>query len=275
VPSPPGHVLAAFGVAGCAPVPLGGGQGTSWRAGDLVLKPADVGQDELAWRALVYPQIVCEGFRLPQPRAASDGRLCADGWCATQYQAGRHEQRRWAGIITAGARFHAALRKIPRPAFLDTRSDPWVISDRVAWGEIPASDFPEVRHLQQLTATIRPLSAPGQLVHGDLSGNVLFHDRLPPAIIDFTPYWRPAAYATAIVVADALVWEGADSQILSTVGPVDDFGQYLVRALIFREVTDWICNHDQPPQAQESNARWAPAVDLACRLAAHPAHRRY
>jgi hypothetical protein len=38
---------------------------------------------------------------------------------------------------------------------------------------------------------------------------VLFHDGLPPAIIDFTPYWRPVGYASAIVVADALVWEGA------------------------------------------------------------------
>lgn len=269
MPSPPDHVLAAFGVAGCTPVPLGGGQSTSWRAGELVLKPADVGQDELAWQARVYPQITCEGFRLPRPQVTSHGQLCADGWCATKYQAGRHEERRWAEIIAVGARFHAALRKLPRPSFLDTRSSPWAISDRVAWGEIPASEFPEVRHLPQLTAAIRPLAVPGQLIHGDLSGNVLFHDHLPPAIIDFTPYWRPAAYATGIVVADALVWEDADSHILGAARHIEDFGQYLVRALIFRKLTDWICNHDQP-QAQGSNARWVLATDLACQLAAQP-----
>ena len=270
MPTPPDHVLAAFGVAGCTPIALGGGQGTSWRAGDLVLKLADVGLDELAWQARVCSQIACDGFRLAQPQATSDGLLCIDGWSATRYQAGRHEQRRWAQIITVGARFHAALRGIPRPPFLDTRSSPWVISDRVAWGEISASGFPGVGHLSQLTAAIRPLSAPGQLIHGDLSGNVLFHDRLPPAIIDFTPYWRPAAYATAIVVADALVWEGADRQILGTVSHIDDFGQYLVRALIFRELTNWICTHDQPPEIQAADAGWALAVDLACQLAAQP-----
>jgi hypothetical protein len=106
-------VLAAFGVADSAPVPLGGGQGTSWRAGDLVLKPADVGQDELTWHAQTYPQVGLDRFRLPRPQAARDGSLCVDGWCATQYAAGRHEQRRWAEIIAVGTRFHAALRAIP------------------------------------------------------------------------------------------------------------------------------------------------------------------
>jgi uncharacterized protein (TIGR02569 family) len=268
VSSPPGHVLTAFGVAGCTPAPLGGGQGTSWRAGDLVFKPADAGQEELTWQARVCPQITCDGFRLSRPQATSDGTLCVDGWCAAQYQPGRHRQRRWAEIIAVAARFHAALREVPRPPFLDARSTPWAISDRVAWGEIPASDFAEVRHLPRLTAAMRPASTPGQLIHGDLSGNVLFHDQLPPAIIDFTPYWRPAAYAAAIVVADALVWEGADRQVLGTVGHLDDFGQYLVRALIFRSLTDWICNRGQPCQA--SIARWGPAVELACELAAQP-----
>jgi uncharacterized protein (TIGR02569 family) len=265
---PPLRVLAAFGVADSTPVALGGGQGTSWRAGELVLKPADVDQDELTWHAQTYPQITLDGFRLPRPQAASDGSLCVGGWCATQYAAGRHEQRRWPEIIAVGTRFHAALRGIPRPRFLDARSSPWAISDRVAWGELPVSDYLEVVHLRQLSAAIRPLSAPGQLVHGDLSGNVLFHDGLPPAIIDFSPYWRPAAYASAIVVADALVWEDASTDILDAVSHVDDFGQYLVRALIFRAVTDRICAQDQTSEAEASSARWAPAVDLACQLAA-------
>ena len=55
-----------------------------------------------------------------------------------------------------------------------------------------------------------PVTAPSQLIHGDLSGNVLFHAELPPAIIDFAACWRPVAFASAIVVADALVWEGAE-----------------------------------------------------------------
>ncbi len=46
---PDAAVLAAFGAAG-TPLRLGGGRGSSWRVGDLVLKPADLGEDELRWQ---------------------------------------------------------------------------------------------------------------------------------------------------------------------------------------------------------------------------------
>ncbi len=261
-------MLAAFGVAGCSPVQLDGGQGTSWRAGELVLKPADTDLDELTWQARVISQAPRDGFRLPAPRRDRDGSLCVDGWCASAFVTGRHEQGRWPEIIAVGERFHKALRGIPRPRFLDSRSSPWAISDRIAWDELPSSQFPDVRYLPQLAAARRPLAAPSQLIHGDLSGNVLFHDQLPPAIIDFSAYWRPTGYASAIVVADALLWEGADSAILDSVIHVDDFGQYLIRALIFRLVTDWLCSTGQPPDDQVGDDGWASMVDVACQLAA-------
>jgi hypothetical protein len=52
----PEGVLVAFGLAGVIPVRLSGGQGTTWRAGQVVLKPADsarAGQ----WFADVYDGI--------------------------------------------------------------------------------------------------------------------------------------------------------------------------------------------------------------------------
>jgi uncharacterized protein (TIGR02569 family) len=201
--------------------------------------------------------------------AATDGSLCVDGWCASRYLPGRHEHGRWAEIVAAGERLHAALRGIPRPAFLDRRSGPWAVADRVAWGERPPSEVAEVTHLARLVAGTRPVSEPGQLIHGDLTGNVLFDRLLPPAIIDLSPYWRPTGFASAIVVADALVWDGADARVLDAVGHVDDFGQYLVRALIFRLVTDSLITSDSPSGvAARSAARWEPAIDLACELAA-------
>ena len=210
------------------------------------------------------------GFRLARPKLAADGSLCVDGWCAAEYVTGKHEERRWAEIIAVGECFHAALRVIPRPSFLDQRSDPWAISDRVAWGELPASEFPHVRHLPQLVSALRPVTAPSQLIHGDLTGNVLFDGQQPPAIIDFSPYWRPTAYASAIVIADALVWEGADSQVLDAVGHIDDFGQYLIRALIFRSVTDWILSQEEPADSVSEDDPWVAAVHLASQLAALP-----
>jgi uncharacterized protein (TIGR02569 family) len=272
VPFPPPAVLAAFGVAGSRPVPLSGGQGGSWRAGDVVVKPADAGLDELAWQAQIFARIPLAGFRLARPRRAVDGSLCVDGWCASEYVTGAHEARRWPEIIAAGERFHAALRGIARPSFLDRRSSPWAISDRIAWGETPASQFPRVRHLPELASALRPVAAPSQLIHGDLTGNVLFDGARPPAIIDFSPYWRPTGYASAIVIADALVWEGAGHQVLDAVTHVGGFGQYLVRALIFRAVTAWIADQEDPASsAAEDDEPWARAVDLACQLAARQA----
>ncbi|MGO8960036.1 MAG: TIGR02569 family protein [Streptosporangiaceae bacterium] len=264
---PPQAVLAQFGVAGLPLAHLGGGQGTSWRAGDLVVKPADLPVAELEWLAAVLPRLECDGFRVAGQRLAADGSVCVGGWCATEYVAGAHAAGRWPEVIAVGHRFHAALRGIARPGFLDQRDSPWAIGDRVAWGELPAGEFAQVHHLRRLIAARRPVPAPSQLIHGDLGGNVLFHDELPPAIIDFSAYWRPVAFAAAIVVADALVWEGADARLLDAVSGIEDFGQHLIRALIYRAVTDFLFATADPVPAGRDADPWLPAVDLACRLA--------
>jgi hypothetical protein len=88
-----------------------------------------------------------------------------------------------------------------------------------------------------------------QLIHGDLTGNVLFDEEhgSPPGIIDLTPYWRPAAYAEAIVVVDGLTWHGQGRSLVDLYG-IDEFRiQLLIRAMYWRNLTwaidsnmDWI-----------------------------------
>jgi len=262
---PPAHVLAAFG-ASEQPLPLTGGQETTWRSGDVVLKPLDRAEAEVAWQAELFDSLACKGFRVARSLRAADGSLVADGWCASELLMGRHVERRWAEVIAVGERFHAALASVPRPDFLDHRSDRWSISDRIAWGELSADEYTHVKHVPRLLAVLRPLAAPSQLIHGDLTGNVLFEDGLPPAVIDFVPYWRPPAFASAIVVADALVWEGADEHLLAAVADIDDFPQYLLRALVFRAVTDRLFRLDEPLRPDSADP-YLPAVELACRLA--------
>jgi len=46
-PEPPQQVLVAYGITG-PPTPIAGGQGTSYRAGDLVLKP-DADAEFIQW----------------------------------------------------------------------------------------------------------------------------------------------------------------------------------------------------------------------------------
>jgi uncharacterized protein (TIGR02569 family) len=248
------------------PVPLEGGQGSSWRVDDLVLKPFDKNEEMLSWQADLLGAVQCDGFRVSHPRRAIDGRFVVDGWCAWEWLAGRHEQGRWSEIIAVGERFHAALANVPRPDFIDRYTDPWAIGDRVAWGELPIAAFMHVKHVARLAAALRPLVARSQLIHGDLTGNVLFADGLPPAIIDLAPYWRPTAFASGIVVGDAFVWEGAGEELLASVTHIERFDQFLIRALIYRAVTDRLFRQHEPIRPDDADP-FLPAVDLACGLA--------
>lgn len=156
---------------------------------------------------------------------------------------------------------------MPRPSFLDRRTDHWAVGDSVAWEGVPAERFAHVKHMTRLAAARRPVdTSAAQLVHGDLTGNILFADGLPPAVIDFSPYWRPRAFAAAVVVADALAWEGADETLLAAVADVDDFPQHLVRALLYRVVVDALFRPGDPPR-RDADDCFLPPVELACALA--------
>lgn len=263
---PPGAVIESFGGAG-SPSPLAGGRGSAWRVGRLVLRPADPEEPPLDWQRDVLGSIGDAGFRVSLPLTTLAGDFEHDGWCAWQFVEGAHAEGRWREIIAVGERFHPAIAEVPEPAFVARRSDPWAIADRVAWDELEADRFADVEHLAELVSARRELQAPRQLVHGDLTGNVLFAEGLPPAIIDLSPYWRPPAYASAVVVADALVWEGADESLLDAVAHVPRFPQFLVRALIMRLVVDHLFRDSDPTRDDDSEA-FSNAVALACRLAA-------
>lgn len=210
---PTRDVLEAFEVRGELE-PLTGGTGRAWRCGELVFKPLDA---DVAWQHDVFAKVVESGFRVERPRPE-----VVDGWTAWSYLPGAHEPGRWREIVEVGEQFHAALPDL-RPPHVNNA---WETGDRVAWGELP---YPAI---DDLLDELEPVADPPALMHGDLTGNVLFHDSLPPAIIDFAPYYRPSQFASAIVVADALCWESAPPELA---GLVDR--RYLARALIYRGVT--------------------------------------
>lgn len=54
-------------------------------------------------------------------------------------------------------------------------------------------------------------------------------------MIDFSPYWRPALFAQAVVIADAITWGGAgESLAVSWCGGDPVSAQLLVRAVLRR-----------------------------------------
>ena len=264
--APPDPVLLAFGLDRRLLARMDGGRGRTWRVGGAVLKPVDVPGAQLAWQAELFASLAgSASFRVPQAIQSKKGLLAVDGWYAMSFVTGRHEMGRWREIIEVGERFHGAIATVERPVFLDDRHDPWSIGDRVAWGELSIDEVPQTPHLDRIMACIRPLGARSQLVHGDLTGNVLFAEHLPAAVIDLAPYYRPAGFAAGIVVADALVFEGADPSVVDAAAHVESFPQYLLRALAYRAVTDRLFRPAE--DRSELDDPYAPAVELAVALA--------
>ncbi len=265
-------VLEAFGLEGLEPFRLSGGEGRTWAVGDAVLKPISGDEEEAASIAEVYADLPERGFRVPRPLRSADGRWVVDGWVAWTRVEGRHDfEGKWSEVIAVGERFHAQLQGIPRPAFLDNRRTPWDAGDRAAWGEIPlALKSPELSRLvERLKPLLRPTKLPFQLIHGDLPGNVLFADPLPPAIIDFSPYWRPAGFALAVIVVDAIAWYGADKTLVDAVSHLEELDQLIARAVVYRIVTADVLSESAGSRFVAANlAAYQPLAELAENIAA-------
>ena len=231
-PPPPG-VLAAFGLRG-EPVRLTGGQGEAFRVGDAVTKPV-LDAQEAAWCAASLAELPVDGLRLARPRAAGDGRWVVDGWVAWQHVAGEPAPDRWDEVLAVGRRLSTALARLDPPGLLRHRRHRWAVADRAAWGEERVDVSPTLAPLvDRLTASLRPIDLPAQVVHADLAGNVLFADGQDPAVIDVSPYVRPAGFALAVVVVDALAWSGADPSLVHALDDEPEAHQLLRRAVLFR-----------------------------------------
>ena len=80
--------------------------------------------------------------------------------------------------------------------------------------------------------------------------NLLFADDCEPAIIDLSPYWRPASYAIALTVVDAVLWYGGSTELLGELTQLDECRQMIARGLIFRLAIDGLFAVEHPGARQ-------------------------
>lgn len=204
----------------------------------MTLKPLDVLPDELLWLDEVAREhSVGRDLRLSLPIRSRSGKLVVDGWTAFPYLPGEHQPARWLELAKIARDFAAIFADVERPDFVDLRTHAWAGADRFAWGE---DDGPPIAapYVADLVAARRQVFDPPGIIHGDLTGNVLFDCALPSAVIDLTVYWRPVNYSIAVIAVDAVCFEGAPPSLFETISPARDFPQYLIRALLFRLVAD-------------------------------------
>jgi len=91
-----------------------------------------------------------------------------------------------------------------------------------------------------------------QIIHGDLCGNILFHETLSPVVIDFSLDYRPREYAEAILIADSIAWEDGGGEAYNLLPP--DSEQILLRACLFRLVTKALLKPQDWESFQERSA---------------------
>ncbi len=133
--APPLPVLQAFGVRGEV-AKLEGGQGNVFGTRDIVLKRA-TDDAEANWAAETHLAIEPRGFRIARPIASDAGSFVVDGWTAWSRLPGEHRLKGgpWPLVVALCAQFHQAVEKLPRPAFLERKSDNFARADRMAWNE--------------------------------------------------------------------------------------------------------------------------------------------
>ena len=234
-------------------MPLGGAWDGGWRYDDVVLAPV-ADNARAAWSAKVREFLDVDGVRLARPVRSSDGRYVVSGWHAEGFITGAPEPR-FDEVVSVAVRLHAKMAALERPRFLFqpvTRPfsdvDVFTIADQSAWAEEPMRAAREhgmldsvdadgercLSLISQLSTLRRPVHTPEQLVHGDLFGTVLFAGAAAPGIVDFTPYWRPAPWAAAVAVVDAISWGGADAGLIGRWSVLPEWPQMLLHALLFR-----------------------------------------
>ena len=228
---PPLAVLRAWRVQDIEPLPGGGDD--AFRSEHLVLKPAP-DYERSSWLADTLDGLMPGStVRIIRPVRSVDGTWVVDGWAAWHWVDGDPWQPTLHELLDVSESFHGAVARVPWAPEMRGR-DGWAVADRIAWGE---EDYPFAGSLKLLDNARLPVQLPHQLIHGDLYGNVLSHPALGPAVIDVSPYWRPAAYADAIIRVD----HGIEVQRLEALEPKllsPQDRQLLIRAVLFRTLSE-------------------------------------
>lgn len=254
---PSARVLDLFAVP-AAPHPIPGGAGHSVVAGDLVLSPGR-DPDTCAWLNPVLARLAVtldeepgrqrRDLRLAMPVPARNGDWVVEGWGASRFEPGTTDCDDLDVILAAGRLLHARLDSwvSTRPAPLAERDDRWALAERAAFGS-PTGCWDAASAVQPGTELAGLLEELGlartdesigrdQLVHADLAGNVLLDAGGAPVVIDLAPAWRPALWAEAVTVLDAVLWSGADAARMKAFGSGAP-RQAMLRAALFRLLSD-------------------------------------
>jgi uncharacterized protein (TIGR02569 family) len=229
------EILNSFNLSGNIE-PLSGGQNTSLLVGNAVLKPVDDRQHS-EWLLNVIHQINPQGYRLSKPIRNIQGTFVSKGWACTHFEMGQDTKGRIEEKLLVSRLFHRDLSTINSRGFPHA-DNPWSKGHRIAWQiddlptELPYEIKESIHNLLRRVSLKEQYKV--QIVHSDLSGNILFDSFLNPLIIDFSPVIAPVEYAEAILVCDCIAWQGSEVSEIELLPSNERYKEMIIRAIIFR-----------------------------------------
>lgn len=256
------QIAASFNLDG-EPIPLAGGQNTSVKINDAVLKPVD-DEPHSEWLLNVIDKIVPDGYRLSKPIRSKNGKFVSKGWICMRFERGHETRGNIEEKLRVSRLFHrdisgVSVRDFPQPDHV------WSKAHRIAWQtkELPEGVHKDARDIvESLLCSISLQKRYNvQVVHGDLSGNILLDDALEPLIIDFSPTVAPVEYAEAILACDCIAWQGSPISELDTLPDSKLYNEMILRAVIFRLTVAAICSGQDYDAFMREFTSFRPIVD--------------
>lgn len=216
---------------------LSGGEGQTYKSGKIILKKTNNEIESIGLADFVYNLEIKPGLRIQKPVKSVKGNWVESGYVAWEFLEGKEFSGNFEQKITICKMFNKTFEGYAKPKFLEYKNDPWFIADKYVWGEKDGEyqeDFQEI--IRSTLQKINPINLESQLIHGDISGNIISDDVLGAAVIDLTFYYRPVNYSIAILLVDMLTWEGADISLYGLVKEIPSIDQLLLRAGLKRAV---------------------------------------
>jgi uncharacterized protein (TIGR02569 family) len=227
-------IIDSFQLKGKA-IPIQGGQNTSFKVDHTVLKPID-DFAHYEWIQTVINAINPTEYRLASSIKSNDGTYVKEGWICSAFEKGEEKQGFVTEKLAVSKLFHQDLRRINVNDFI-APTNAWETAHEVAWQKRELPKNIDVVAKSMLTELLNKVnvqeSYQWQIVHGDLSGNILFVEGMEPLIIDFSPTIAPVEYAEAILVCDCIAWQSSDVSALNLL-TCDNNKEMIIRAVIFR-----------------------------------------
>lgn len=225
---------------------LEGGQNESFKVGNYVFKPVSE-PEKYIWIASIFEDISPDSVLISKPIKSKYGNYIEEGYGVTEFIPGTFHPFMMREKLEAAHRFHKFLSCIEKPDDFNEWTSPWTESGRIAWGEneLPKTFDKRAKFIiNSLLEQIVQINLDSQLIHSDLSGNILFNSAVP-LFIDFSPDFRPLEYAHTILVTDSIAWNEEPLESLDLLQLNTDIKKQLVlRAIVFRICVPLFFDHN-------------------------------